>query len=73
MIILYRRSALDDLVVADVRNKCDVIDSFLMFSEHQPPYIIAVLPRYVEIRTFEPRLLVQSVELQRPRFITSAG
>ncbi|KAG5857896.1 hypothetical protein ANANG_G00024260 [Anguilla anguilla] len=37
------------------------------------PYIIAVLPRYVEIRTFEPRLLVQSVELQRPRFITSAG
>uniref|UniRef100_A0A671XC74 VPS39 subunit of HOPS complex n=1 Tax=Sparus aurata TaxID=8175 RepID=A0A671XC74_SPAAU len=41
--------------------------------EHQPPYIIAVLPRYVEIRTFEPRLLVQSVELQRPRFITSAG
>uniref|UniRef100_A0AAZ3Q2S0 CNH domain-containing protein n=1 Tax=Oncorhynchus tshawytscha TaxID=74940 RepID=A0AAZ3Q2S0_ONCTS len=41
--------------------------------EHQSPYIIAVLPRYVEIRTFEPRLLVQSVELQRPRFITSAG
>ncbi|KAJ8340928.1 hypothetical protein SKAU_G00332190 [Synaphobranchus kaupii] len=41
--------------------------------EHQPPYIIAVLPRYVEIRTFEPRLLVQSVELQRPRFVTSAG
>ncbi|XP_068607816.1 vam6/Vps39-like protein [Brachionichthys hirsutus] len=41
--------------------------------EHQPPYIIAVLPRFVEIRTFEPRLLVQSVELQRPRFITSAG
>ncbi|EMP39590.1 Vam6/Vps39-like protein [Chelonia mydas] len=42
-------------------------------TEHQPPYIIAVLPRYVEIRTFEPRLLVQSIELQRPRFITSGG
>ncbi|CAI5763932.1 Vps39 isoform X2 [Podarcis lilfordi] len=41
--------------------------------EHQPPYIVAVLPRYVEIRTFEPRLLVQSIELQRPRFITSGG
>ncbi|KAK5609209.1 Vam6/Vps39-like protein [Crenichthys baileyi] len=41
--------------------------------EHQPPYIIAVLPRYVEIRTLEPRLLVQNVELQRPRFISSAG
>ncbi|XP_042194191.1 vam6/Vps39-like protein isoform X2 [Callorhinchus milii] len=41
--------------------------------EHQAPYIIAVLPRYVEIRTIDPRLLVQSVELQRPRFITSGG
>uniref|UniRef100_H3ABJ6 VPS39 subunit of HOPS complex n=1 Tax=Latimeria chalumnae TaxID=7897 RepID=H3ABJ6_LATCH len=41
--------------------------------EHQPPYIIAVLPRYVEIRTFEPRLLVQSIELQKPRFVTSGG
>uniref|UniRef100_A0A4W3JHD0 VPS39 subunit of HOPS complex n=1 Tax=Callorhinchus milii TaxID=7868 RepID=A0A4W3JHD0_CALMI len=27
--------------------------------EHQAPYIIAVLPRYVEIRTIDPRLLVQ--------------
>ncbi|KAK7810232.1 hypothetical protein U0070_010396 [Myodes glareolus] len=42
-------------------------------TEHQPPYIVAVLPRYVEIRTLEPRLLVQSIELQRPRFITSGG
>ncbi|KAM4664640.1 vam6/Vps39-like protein isoform 2-T2 [Discoglossus pictus] len=41
--------------------------------EHHPPYIIAVLPRYVEVRTFEPRLLVQSIELQRPRFVTSGG
>ncbi|KAF3845427.1 hypothetical protein F7725_008590 [Dissostichus mawsoni] len=32
---------------------------------HQPPYIIAVLPRYVEIRTFEPRLLVQSNILKK--------
>lgn len=42
-------------------------------AEHQPPYIIAVLCRCVEIRTFEPRMLVQCVELQRPKFITSAG
>ncbi|NWH53123.1 VPS39 protein, partial [Fregata magnificens] len=47
--------------------------SLVSLIEHQPPYIIAVLPRYVEIRTFEPRLLVQSIELQRPRFITSGG
>ncbi|XP_068111025.1 vam6/Vps39-like protein [Hyperolius riggenbachi] len=44
-----------------------------MAMEYQPPYIVAVLPRYVEVRTFEPRLLVQSVELQRPRFVTSGG
>ncbi|KAM3919217.1 vam6/Vps39-like protein isoform 4-T4 [Leptodactylus fuscus] len=44
-----------------------------MAMEYQPPYLIAVLPRYVEVRTFEPRLLVQSIELQRPRFITSGG
>nr|XP_024003235.1 LOW QUALITY PROTEIN: vam6/Vps39-like protein [Salvelinus alpinus] len=40
---------------------------------HRPPYVLSCLPRYVEIRTFEPRLLIQIVELQRPRFITSAG
>lgn len=51
--------------------QCKLNMSFL--AEHQPPYIIAVLPRYVEIRTLEPRLLVQSIELQRPRFITSGG
>lgn len=48
-------------------------DCSISKTEHQPPYIVAVLPRYVEIRTFEPRLLVQSIELQRPRFITSGG
>uniref|UniRef100_A0A8C4R8C4 VPS39 subunit of HOPS complex n=1 Tax=Eptatretus burgeri TaxID=7764 RepID=A0A8C4R8C4_EPTBU len=41
--------------------------------EHQHPYIIAVLPRYLEIRTIEPMLLVQSIDLQKPRFITSGG
>uniref|UniRef100_A0A8C5RA41 VPS39 subunit of HOPS complex n=1 Tax=Leptobrachium leishanense TaxID=445787 RepID=A0A8C5RA41_9ANUR len=40
---------------------------------YHPPYVIGVLPRYVEIRTIEPKLLVQSIELQRPRMITSAG
>ncbi|XP_063296277.1 vam6/Vps39-like protein [Pelobates fuscus] len=40
---------------------------------YQPPYVIGVLPRYVEIRTIDPRLLVQSIELQRPRIITSGG
>ncbi|KAM8921627.1 vam6/Vps39-like protein [Pelodytes ibericus] len=44
-----------------------------MSMESQSPYIIAVLPRYVEVRTCEPRLLVQSIELQRPRFIARGG
>ncbi|XP_070577538.1 vam6/Vps39-like protein [Ptychodera flava] len=41
--------------------------------EYDAPYMIAVLPKYVEIRTIEPRLLVQSIDLQRPRFITREG
>ncbi|XP_077997895.1 vam6/Vps39-like protein [Glandiceps talaboti] len=41
--------------------------------EYDAPYMIAVLPKYVEIRTIEPRLLVQSIDLQKPRFITSGS
>ena len=37
--------------------------------EHNPPYVIAILPKYVEIRTIEPNLLIQSIELQKPKFI----
>ncbi|XP_072024948.1 vam6/Vps39-like protein [Amphiura filiformis] len=38
--------------------------------EHDQPYIIAVLPKYVEIRTVDPRLLVQTIEVNKPKFIT---
>ncbi|XP_039248093.2 vam6/Vps39-like protein [Styela clava] len=38
--------------------------------ETQAPYILAVLPSYVEIRTLEPRLQIQNFELPKPRFIT---
>ncbi|XP_078593471.1 vam6/Vps39-like protein isoform X1 [Branchiostoma floridae x Branchiostoma japonicum] len=42
--------------------------------DHEPPYIIAVLPRHIEVRTVEPRLLVQTMELpSRPRFICSGS
>jgi hypothetical protein len=34
------------------------------------PYVIGVLPRYVEVRTINPRALIQSIELQKPRYIT---
>ena len=33
------------------------------------PYVIGVLPRYVEIRTISPRAQIQSIELQKPRYI----
>ena len=34
------------------------------------PYVIGILPRYVEIRTISPRVLIQSIELSKPRYIT---
>ncbi|XP_028393424.1 vam6/Vps39-like protein [Dendronephthya gigantea] len=34
------------------------------------PYMIGILPKYVEIRTIEPRALVQSIELSKPRYIS---
>ncbi|XP_041353642.1 vam6/Vps39-like protein [Gigantopelta aegis] len=37
--------------------------------EHNPPYVIALLPKYVEIRTIEPNIMIQSIELQKPKFI----
>ncbi|XP_033637094.1 vam6/Vps39-like protein isoform X1 [Asterias rubens] len=43
---------------------------FPIMLEHDQPYIIAVLPKYVEIRTVDPRLIVQTIELSKPRFIT---
>ncbi|KAI0225860.1 Vam6/Vps39-like protein [Lamellibrachia satsuma] len=36
---------------------------------YQQPYIISVLPKYIEIRTIDPRLLIQSIELVKPRLI----
>ena len=32
--------------------------------------MIGILPKYVEIRTIEPRALVQSIELSKPRLVS---
>lgn len=40
------------------------------FSDYVEPYVIGLLPRYVEIRTISPRALIQSIELSKPRYIT---
>lgn len=39
-------------------------------ADYAEPYVIGLLPRYVEIRTISPRALIQSIELPKPRFIT---
>lgn len=37
--------------------------------ENHPPYLIALLPKHVEIRTISPRLLIQNIDLQKARYI----
>lgn len=37
--------------------------------ENNPPYVIAVLPKYVEVRTVEPRLMIQNIPLSKAHTI----
>ncbi|KAG1653552.1 Vam6/Vps39-like protein [Nymphon striatum] len=39
-------------------------------SEDDPPYLIGILPNQVEVRTIEPRKLIQTLELPKPRYVT---
>lgn len=43
---------------------------FVPLAEFFDPYMIGILPKYVEIRTVEPRALVQSIDLAKPRLIS---
>ena len=47
-----------------------MIISLFSVADYIEPYVIGLLPRYVEIRTISPRALIQSIELPKPRFIT---
>ena len=38
-------------------------------TDYAEPYVIGLLPRYVEIRTISPRALIQSIDLPKSRFI----
>ena len=40
---------------------------------HDQPYLISVLSRSVEVRTDEPRILIQTLEMPRPRFVSRGG
>ncbi|XP_005090680.1 vam6/Vps39-like protein [Aplysia californica] len=37
--------------------------------EHCPPYLIAILPKYVEVRTIDPKLKIQDLTLPKARLI----
>lgn len=36
---------------------------------HDPPYLISVLPRSIEVRTIDPLLMIQNIDLQKARYI----
>jgi len=40
---------------------------------HDQPYLVSVLSKSVEIRTDEPRILIQTLELPKPRLATCSG
>lgn len=42
---------------------------FYLFTVHEPPYLISVLPKVIEIRTIDPHVLVQSINLQNVKCI----
>lgn len=41
--------------------------------EHDPPYLLSLLSNHVEIRTIEPRIHVQNINLTKPKFITTCS
>ena len=59
--------------VQDRHFEIDIIfnpgEFFLFVSESNPPYVIAVLPKYVEVRTVEPRLMIQNIPLAKAHTI----
>eukprot|EP00092_Neocalanus_flemingeri_P080994 GFUD01101091.1.p1 GENE.GFUD01101091.1~~GFUD01101091.1.p1 ORF type:complete len:856 (+),score=262.22 GFUD01101091.1:72-2639(+) len=40
---------------------------------HDQPYLVSVLSKSVEIRTDEPRILIQTLELPKPRLVSCSG
>ncbi|GFS19211.1 vam6/Vps39-like protein [Elysia marginata] len=37
--------------------------------EHSLPYLVAILPKFVEVRTVTPKMLIQNISLQDARYI----
>ena len=40
-----------------------------IFTVHETPYLLAILPKVIEVRTIEPHLMIQSINLQNARCI----
>ena len=39
------------------------------FIESNPPYVIGILPKFIEVRTIETKLLIQQIELSNAKYI----
>lgn len=42
---------------------------FNFFIENNPPYVIGILPKFIEVRTIETKLLIQQIELSHAKYI----
>ena len=48
------------------RYQCPVV---FFFIENNPPYVIGILPKFIEVRTIETKLLIQQIELSNAKYI----
>uniref|UniRef100_H2Y4V8 CNH domain-containing protein n=1 Tax=Ciona savignyi TaxID=51511 RepID=H2Y4V8_CIOSA len=39
--------------------------------EYYAPYLLGILPKYIEVRTVEPKRLIQSIDMMKPRVVAS--
>lgn len=47
----------------------DINVQLLFFIENNPPYVIGILPKFIEVRTIETKLLIQQIELSNAKYI----
>lgn len=56
---------------AVVRYSEVVLYKYVLCAVYQPPYLIALLPNCVEVRTIEPRHFIQSIDISRSQCIST--
>lgn len=45
------------------------VQCLFFFIENNPPYVIGILPKFIEVRTIETKLLIQQIELSNAKYI----